>query len=237
MVSPAALADAVTRRQREDVLVAQGPSRFVLPDIGRALPEVPEAPVLIVGTDPAEVERALVAGHLDCSACRGVLRPWGHARERVLRMVDGVVRRRPRRSRCRRCLVTHVLVAEDSLRRRRDEVEVIGRALVAKATGRGHRVIAAMVGVPETTVRGWLRRFAAWAEAIRACFTRWAHALDPELGALVATGSPFADAVEAIAAAGRAAVTRLGPRAPWRFASAVTAGALLSNTDSPWSAP
>jgi hypothetical protein len=193
--------------------------------------------VIIVGTDPVEVERVLVAGLLDCSDCRGVLRPWGHARERVLRVADGVERRRPRRSRCVQCLVTHVLLSEDSLRRRRDAAEVIGRALVAKATGRGHRAIAVALGVPETTVRGWVRRFAAWAEAIRTCFTRWAHALDPELGPFSPASSTFAEAVEAIAVAARAAVARVGPRPPWRFASAVTGGALLSNTDSPWSTP
>lgn len=193
--------------------------------------------MLIVGIDPVEVERALIAGKLGCSGCRGVLRPWGHARERILRMVAGVVRRRPRRTRCARCLVTHVLLAEDSLVRRRDAVEVIGRALVAKAAGRGHRAIAIELGLPDTTVRGWLRRFAARAEAVRVHFTRWAHALDPELGPITSRGGTFPDAIEAIAAAARAAVARLGPRPPWRFAAAVTAGALLANTGSPFPAP
>ena len=86
-------------------------------------------------------------------------------------------------------------------------------------------------------MRGWLRGFAARAEAVRACFTSWAHTLDPEMGPVVPRGSAFADAVEAVALAARAAVARLGPRVPWRFASAVTAGALLSNTSSAGSAP
>jgi hypothetical protein len=128
-------------------------------------------------------------------------------------------------------------MARDCLRRRRDAAAVIGAALVAKAAGAGHRKIAKTLGVPASTVRGWLRRFAVWAEAIRSHFTLWAHALDAELAPIVPAGSPLADAVEAIAVAGRAAVLRFGPRPPWQVASALTAGALLSNTSSPWAAP
>ncbi|MDQ4049288.1 MAG: hypothetical protein M3131_07915 [Actinomycetota bacterium] len=193
--------------------------------------------MVIVGTDPAEVERALFAGLLGCSGCDGELRPWGHARERVLRGRASVERRRPRRARCATCLVTHVLLAEDCLRRRRDLAEVIGGALAAKASGVGHRRIAKALGLERETVRGWLRRFSRWADAVRELFTRWAHALDPQLSPLAPTRSAFADAVEAIAAAARAATARLGPRPPWSFASAVTRGALLANTSSPWSAP
>jgi hypothetical protein len=135
------------------------------------------------------------------------------------------------------CLITHVLLAEDCFRRRRDLAEVIGGALAAKARGIGHRRIAAALGLERETVRGWVRRFAVWAGAIRELFTRWAHALDSELGPLAPAVSDFADAIEAIASAARAGAARLGPRAPWSFASAVTGGALLSNTSSPWSAP
>jgi hypothetical protein len=55
--------------------------------------------VKIVGTDALEVERALLAGELVCP-CGGRLRPWGHARERVVRRLGREGRRRPRRSRC-----------------------------------------------------------------------------------------------------------------------------------------
>jgi len=37
--------------------------------------------VKIVGTGPAEVERALAAGRLSCPSCAGRLRAWGRARE------------------------------------------------------------------------------------------------------------------------------------------------------------
>ena len=132
--------------------------------------------MLMVEPDPARVERALVAGELVCPRCAGVLRPWGGTR-RWLRE-GGVARRvRVRRSRCRGCRVTHVLLPVRALARRLDLAEVIGRALLAKAAGQGHRAVAAGLGLPPTTVRGWLRRFAARAELVRSHFTRLAHEL------------------------------------------------------------
>lgn len=188
----------------------------------------------IVGTDAPEVERALLSGGLACPSCAGRLRPWGHARERVVRHREIQERRRPRRSRCGECALTHVLLGEDCLLRRRDAVEVIGAALTAKALGHGHRRIAADLGVLGATVRNWLRRFAVVAETIRSFFTVLAHDLDRLLGPMAPAGSVLADAVEAIATAARAAVGRLGPRSPWSFASAASGGRLLSNTNCPW---
>ncbi len=51
--------------------------------------------------------------------------------------------------------------------RRADAVVVIGAALLAKAAGQGHRPIAVLLGRPESTVRGWLRRFTGRAESVR----------------------------------------------------------------------
>lgn len=181
----------------------------------------------MVGSDVAEVERELRAGRLGCPGCRGALRPWGHARARVVRQRVGTVRVRPRRSRCAGCARTHVLLAELLLCRRADAVTVIGAAVTAKATGVGHRAIAAGLGRAASTVRGWLRRFAARAASIRMVFTTLAHALDPGLAAAEPTGSDFADAVAAIGAAARAASLRLGPRGPWPFAARVSGGRLL----------
>ena len=191
----------------------------------------------MVGTEPAVVETALVGGLLACPTCGQSLRPWGHARSRELRRRGGADRRRPRRAICPGCGVTHVLLPDDSLARRRDDVEVIGAALAAKAGGSGHRRIAADLGLPPTTVRGWLRRFGAMAEAIREHFTRWAHALDPLLGSINPAGSSFAEALEAIGVAARAGVWRFGPHPPWSLASMLTGGGLLANTSSPWAAP
>lgn len=193
-----------------------------------------EAPVLMVGPCVGEVERDLAGGNLECPECEGVLGPWGWARRRVLRVLGAQQWLRPRRARCRSCLVTHVLLPVTALVRRRDAVEVIGAALAAKAVGAGHRRIAVEVGVPATTVRGWLRRFAGKAEFLRAQFTAIAHGLDRDLGRVEPRGSPVADALEAIGVAASAGARRFGPSSVWRFVSGASGGRLLSNTSSPF---
>ena len=116
----------------------------------------------------------------------------------------------PRRARCRECGATHVLLPAWCLARRADAGEVIGLALEAKAAGSGHRVIAARLGRPASTVRGWLRAFARRAEQVRLVFTALAASLvtDPPLPA--PAGSPLADAVAAVAAAAAAAAAGAG---------------------------
>lgn len=190
--------------------------------------------MLIVGTDWAGVEADLIAGRLGCPPCGGVLGPWGHARRRVLRRRTGEELVRPRRTRCRSCRSTHVLLADSMLLRRRDDAETIGGAILAKAAGSGHRRTAKSLGLLPDIVRGWLRSFGRAAEAIRAHFTRWAHALDPLLGPIEATGDAFADAVAAIGSATRAAVQRQGPQPIWATVSRMTGGALLCHTSCPY---
>ncbi len=185
------------------------------------------AVVVMVGSDPVEVERRLRAGVLSCP-CGGGLSPWGHARARAVRGV-GVLR--PRRARCASCQVTHVLLTVCCVVRRADAAEVIGAALVAKAAGRGHRSIAVRLGRPVATVRGWLRAFARNAEAVRAVFTALLVELDPLAGPLPAHGSVFADAVEVIggcAAAARRRLGVIGAVSAWQLASAITNGRLLA---------
>ncbi len=189
--------------------------------------------LLIVGTDELEVERALSVGELGCPGCGGRLRSWGFGRWRVVRCRGRVWRRRPRRSRCCGCGVTHVLISSDTLLRRRDAVGVIGAALVAKAAGVGHRMVAVLSGVPVSTARGWLRRFAVNAEPVRVWFTVLAHDLDPLLAPITAMATVVGDAVEAIGVAARAASLRLGPVEAWLFASSASRGRLLSNTGWP----
>jgi hypothetical protein len=189
--------------------------------------------MLIVGTELVLVEAELVAGLLGCPSCRGVLGPWGHARERVLRCRSGDRLLRPRRARCRGCAGTHVLLPELAFSRRQDEVAVIGSAIEANIAGEGFRPIAARLGAYPETVRGWLRRFAERAEEIRAYFTRCAVVLDPELGAVLPAGSGVADALEAIAVAARAWVLRFAPAEPWEVASRLSGGMLLGNTNRP----
>ncbi|MBV9160325.1 MAG: hypothetical protein JO281_01940 [Pseudonocardiales bacterium] len=116
------------------------------------------------------------------------------------------------------------------LARRADATAVIGSALAAKASGSGHRGIAAELGRPAETVRGWLRRFAGRVEAVRVVFTGWCRALsaDPVLSG--PAGSAWADAIAAITAAAGALGARfgLGEVPVWVVAAAVSGGRLLA---------
>ena len=64
----------------------------------------------------------------------------------------------------------------------------------------GFRRIAADLDRPGETVRGWLRRFAERAEAVRSTFTVWLRAVDPDPVMPEPAGGVFADAVTVIAA-------------------------------------
>lgn len=199
---------------------------------------MPEASVLIVESDPGRVEADLVAGSVTCPLCEGVLRRWGFARWRTLRGRHGPVGLRPRRARCRSCGSTHVLLPDGLLVRRVDTAEVIGAALAYAATsGVGHRRVAEYVDRPLSTVGDWLRRFRAVVIRVAAHFAIWAVHLDPMLGPILPAGSILADAVEAVGVAARAASLRLGSRPVWSWASVLTAGRLLFNTNSNWLAP
>ena len=187
--------------------------------------------MLTVNGDRDAVERQLGGGELACPSCGGVLGGWGNAVMRAVRQAEGQDELvTPRRSRCRACRAAHVLLPARLLSRRADAGAVIGRALEAKAAGAGHRTIAARLGRPESTVRGWLRALARNAARVRERFTSLAASLvtDPPLPA--PAGSPAADAVAAVAAAAAAAVLLpgVGAVARWELASAVTCGLLLA---------
>lgn len=184
---------------------------------------------MVVSDDQESVEVALHAGQLSCG-CGASLAPWGHGRGRWLRDLGGRRRwQRPRRARCSASGRTVVLLADWSLPRRRDTVEVIGAALLAHARGVGHRPIARQLGVPEGTVRGWLRRADGQAEQLRVLATVVAHDFDPELAPILPTGTRVGDAVEALGTAAAAIRRRLaGDRAAWPTIVAFTHGRLLS---------
>ncbi|MGW9030906.1 hypothetical protein ACWGQ5_43995 [Streptomyces sp. NPDC055722] len=115
--------------------------------------------------------------------------------------------------------------------RRVDLADVIGAALVAKATGSGARTIAARLGRPVETVRGWLRRFEQKAEHVRVYFTVLLVDTGPDPIPPAASVSVFADAVAAVAGAWKAAASRwpdIGEVSPWQLASAASRGRLLS---------
>jgi len=122
-----------------------------------------------------------------------------------------VGRLQPRRGRCVVCLVTHVLLPTSCLLRRADGAEVIGAGLTLKATGRGHRPVAAALGVPAATVRRWFAAFAAAAAAVTSVLAVVAAELDPLRGPLpVHAGGVVAGAVELVGSVAAAARRRLG---------------------------
>ena len=111
-----------------------------------------------------------------------------------------------------------------ALLRRADLAVVIGTALLAKAAGAGFRSIAAELGRPAETVRGWLRAFAGAAESVRSWFTVVLTGLDPDPQVPAATGTAFADAVTVILAVADATSRRwppVGTVSPWQVACAV----------------
>src|SRR2546430_1587616 len=151
----------------------------------------------MVEADAESVESRLVAGQIACPGCGGELRPWGHARWRTLRDHGRPVRLRPRRSRCRSCLVTHVLLPVLALLRRLDLAAVIVEALVARhLEGRSRVEVTRLAGAPWDTVRGWLRRFERRAVEIRAELVALAHRWDADLGPIEPRATEALDALE-----------------------------------------
>ncbi len=194
--------------------------------------------MLIVTDDIDRTEHQLTAGELACPECQGELRPWGHARARRLRTRHGTRHIRPRRACCRVCGRTHVLLAGVALLRRVDAVEVIGEAIVANAAGLGHRPIAARLGRPAATVRGWLRRFAARAERTASHAVAWIYRLDVSAFRVDPDrdGTPVRFALAALGRAVAAAERFMGTTAHsrWQVVSSLCSGRLLANTSCPY---
>ena len=155
----------------------------------------------------------VTGGNGGCENCGGGLRRWGHARWRMVRGFDGEDRYRPPRVRCKGCGVTHVVLPDEVLLRRRDAAVVIGRAWRGFAAGAGARRVAAALGVPMETVRGWLRRLRALAQA----------------EGVVAAGTGL-DVSLARWEARAADAGCTEEREIWRFVAHRTQGRLLSNT-------
>lgn len=188
---------------------------------------------MTVEADPVRVESRLAGGQVDCPDCpEGVLRPWGWARPRDVHGVDGVLR--PRRARCGRCLVTHVLLPVTLLLRRAYAADVIGAALLARAAGRGHRWVGLELKVPGATVRGWLRVMADRLGAARMYLWQVAHRAGVDIAVPEALGCPWRDLLAALGAATAAVSGRfgpvgvLGPVTAWQVAVACSAGRLLA---------
>jgi hypothetical protein len=123
-----------------------------------------------------------------------------------------------------------VLLPVGLLLRRADTAVVIGSALAARVGGTGYRPIAAVLGRPVETVRGWLRRFSGRVEAVRRRFTVLLRAVAADPVMPQPAGSGWADAVAAIGAAAAAVAARFAVFTvpAWQWASAVSGGRLLA---------
>jgi hypothetical protein len=128
---------------------------------------------------------------------------------------------------CAGCRATHSLWPDALVARRMDLAELIGVALTAAADGTGHRPIAARLGLPAATVRGWLRAFRRRAEALTSRLLPLAASAYPII-ALHPPRSAHAGAVAAVHALADA-LERLSeePVAAWRMAVTATQGRLL----------
>jgi hypothetical protein len=170
---------------------------------------VRKALMVTVEVDSERVESRLAGGEVSCPSCSdGVLVRWGFARvRRVVGLAESV---RPRRSRCRTCAVTHVLLPVTLLLRRAYVAELIWAAVVAKAAGAGHRLIGARLGIPVSTVRGWLRVMTGRAEVVRHWFISVAVAAGVDVSIPKATGVGCGDVLAAVEVAREVIATRFG---------------------------
>jgi hypothetical protein len=124
-----------------------------------------------------------------------------------------------------------VLLPAWCLLRRADAAGVIGAALEAAAAGGGHRGIARLLGRPAATVRGWLRRFAGRAEAVRVFFTVLLARTSPDPVMPAGAAGLVAAAVSAVAGAAAAVSARwplVGMVPVWSAASAASGGLLMA---------
>ncbi|MBA2695459.1 MAG: hypothetical protein H0U62_06345 [Actinobacteria bacterium] len=129
-----------------------------------------------------------------------------------------------------------MLLAVSLALRRADAAAVIATAVQAKiAGGWGHRRIAARIGRPTSTVRGWLRAFTASAQRIAQAFAALVARDAPDAAALwpAPTGSVTGQALVVLAAYAAAVSARFGVGTlAWVVtAVAVTHGRLFS---APW---
>jgi hypothetical protein len=189
--------------------------------------------MVTVEADLVHVESRLVAGQIGCPSCPdGVLGGWGFARTRRIHGVAGPVR--PRRARCRACLVTHVLLPVMMLLRRGYAAQTIWDALVLRGRGWGHRRIADKLGAPGSTVRGWLRRIGGRLESIRSWFLQIAVRTGIDVPIPEGADCGWRDLVAAIGTAAAAIGQRfgseglLGALTPHLVVVAVSGSRLLS---------
>jgi hypothetical protein len=122
-----------------------------------------------------------------------------------------------------------VLLPADLLVRRAYPAATVIAALVARARGLGHRPIAADLGVPAGTVRGWLRRMSGRLDAVRKVFIAAAITVLPGVAAPTGGGGSWRDVLAALGAATAALRTRFGTAGSVGTVTAERVACALSN--------
>jgi Domain of unknown function (DUF6431)/Helix-turn-helix domain len=197
--------------------------------------------VAIVWPCPLPVDAYVAAGRKVevprpvCPSCAGPLVFWSGYWRHV--RASGRCRKMfVPRLRCGPCRVTHALLPAFVLAWRLDVAETVGVVIEQVASGVcGVRPAAARMGVPDTTARGWVRRFRARAAELGVVFAALAVELGGEVIRPPAEAGRFA--LAGVTAAFDAAAALAGWLAVgrWRFASAVSGGRLIAaNTVSPF---
>jgi hypothetical protein len=181
--------------------------------------------------DTAAARIALACRKLGCPGCGQPLRPWGHARERTVRDLDGTpVTVRPDRALCPGCDVTHVVLDAGLLPRRAYAAGLIGQALIAAALGSGHRRIARDLAVPADTVRGWIRGARRSAAPLRITGIRAVVAYDQDALPAPGRSDELGCALEHLGAAAMVIGRRFGLQrtSVWARVNVLTRGRLLA---------
>lgn len=179
------------------------------------------------------VEAQLRSGVLKCLAggCGGTFSPWWYGVERPVVGLGGAAELvRPRRAICGSCGVTRVLLPDVMLRRRQYRVEVIGAALLLAAGGMAWTRVAAEIGVPFETVRGWLRRFTRRADLVRSWLLGLLDALvdDPWLPAGQAGPAGALGVLAGLHAQMPARWPLVAGLSPWQLAARLSRAGLLA---------
>jgi transposase-like protein len=170
-----------------------------------------------------------------CPKCSAAMTLWS-GYQRYVRKGGLCVALWVPRVRCGACRKTHALLPAFVAANRLDVVESIGALIDEVGTSPGGvRPVAARLGVPHCTARGWMRRFGNRAREHAVAFA----ALAVELGGEVVTLQPgrFRWCLAAIDAAWWAATGLPGwlGVGRWRFVCCVTSGSFIAtNTNSPF---
>ena len=180
--------------------------------------------------DPIEFINAVRRGEMSCTHCSGVIGSWGFGVKRVVRHLHGESTYRPHRIRCKGCKHTDVVLPWSQVYRHRDDVTVLGTAVLSAAKGNGYWTVAKELDRPVSTVRNWIRHFKAKAGKLCVIGTTWHASLDVDCF-LTPQATPLADAVEAMGAAAKSMILKLHMfgRCPWQIMNALTRCLIFAN--------